>query len=99
MMTQTLRQFFLIRTRTVIISSQQEDSHDVTETVVAEDSRNCIERPLSSLPSLTPTKTTHASETLSRNAIPKSFSNDSPQSIGCDVYGNCLSSPVSSGDT
>ena len=64
-----------------------------------EDSRNCIERPLSSLPSLTPTDTTHAFETPSRNAIPKSFSNDSPQSVGYDVYSNCLSNPISSGDT
>ena len=41
-------------TQIVIISSQQEDCH---ETVIAEDSGNCIERPLSSLPSLTPTET------------------------------------------
>ena len=86
-------------TQTVIISSQQEDSHDVTQTAVAEDSRNCIECSLSSLPSLMPTDTIYASETPSRNAIPKSFSNDSSQSVGCDVYGNCLSNPVSSGDT
>ena len=85
-----------LETQTVIISSQQEDSH---ETNVAEDSCNCIERPLSSLLSLTPTETTHASEMPSRNAIPKSFSNDSPQSVGCDVYGNHLSNPVSSGET
>ena len=64
-----------LETRTVIISSQEEDSH---EEVIAEDSGNCIERPLSSLPSLTPTQTTHASETPSRTAIPNSFSNDSP---------------------
>ena len=83
-------------TRTVIISSQEEDSY---EKVVAEDSGNCIERPLSSLPSLTPTGTTHASETPSRTAIPKSFSNDSPQSVGCDVYGNYLNNPVSSSET
>ena len=85
-------------TQTVIISSQQKDNHDVTQIVVAKDSRDCIECPLSSLPSLTPTDTTHASKTPSRNAIPKSFNNDSPQSVGYDVYGNYLSNPVSNGD-
>ena len=83
-------------TRTVIISSQEVDYH---ETVVVEDSGNCIYRTLSSLPSLTPTETTHVSETPSRSAIPKSFSNDSPQSVGCDVYGNYLSNLVSSSET
>ena len=83
-------------TRTIIISSQEEDNH---EEVVAEGSGNCIERPLSSLPSLTPTQTTHASKTLSRTAIPNSFSNDSPQSVGCDAYGNYLINPVSSSET
>ena len=83
-------------TRTVIISSQEEDSY---EKVVAEDSGNCIDRPLNSLPSLTPTETTHASETPSRSAIPRSFSNDSPQFVGCDIYGNYLNNPVSSSET
>ena len=46
-----------------------------------------------------PTETTHASETLSRSAISKSFSNDSPQYVGYDVYGNYLSNPVSSSET
>ena len=85
-----------LETQTVIISSQEEDSY---EKVVEEDSGNCIDRPLSSLPSLMPTETTHASETPTRSAIPKSFSNDSPQSIGCDVYGNYLNNPVSSNET
>ena len=75
------------KTQTVIISSQKEDYH---ETVVAEDSGNCIEHPLSSLPSLTLIETTHASETPSRSAILKSFNNNSPQSVGYDVYGNYL---------
>ena len=83
-------------TRTVIISSQEEGSH---ENVVAEGSDNCIDRLLGSLPSLTPTETTHASETPSRSAIPKSFSNDSPQSVGCNVFGNYLNNPVSSSET
>ena len=85
-----------LETRTVIISSQEEDSH---EEVIADDIGNFIERPLNSLPSLTPTRTTHASETPSRTAIPNSFSNDSPQSVGCDAYGNYLSNPVSSSET
>ena len=86
-------------TRTIIISAQQEDSHDVIQTFLAEDSRKCIERPMSSLPSLTPTDITHASETLSRNANPRSSYNNSPQSIGYDVYGNNLSNLVSSTET
>ena len=83
-------------TRTIIISSQEEDSH---EEVVAEGSGNCIERPLNLLPSLTPTQTIHASETPSRTAIPNSFSNDSPQSVGCDAYGNYLINLISSSET
>ena len=65
---------------------------------MAEDSRKCIERLLSLLSSLTSTDTTHAFEMPSRNAIPKSFNNNSPQFVRCDAYGNCLSNRVSSGD-